>query len=258
MPEVEKEVVILVAPKSKWISVLNKPTLIKTRLICFPYAGGSAQSFKDWASHLPAHTQLCAIQLPGRSSRFTEPLFTSIQSIVEALRHEIKPFLDKPFFFFGHSMGAAISFELTRVLQKEGFQPRRLFPSGRNAPHRPNEREQIHQLPEAQFRDKLREMNGTPPEILAHQELMDLMAPIVRADFTVSESYSFQPGDKLKCPMTAFGGTKDPDVPADSIEAWTEHTTGESSWHMFPGDHFFLNSHRDALLEKIVHYLNKG
>ncbi len=245
----------MIAPKSKWITVLNKPSHIKSRLICFPYAGGSAQSFKDWATYLPAHMQLCAIQLPGRSSRFTEPLLTSIDAIVSELYREIKPFLNKPFYFYGHSMGAAVSFELTRLLQKDGLAPQRLFPSGRNAPHRPHEREDIHKLPEPEFRDKLREMNGTPPEILAHEELMDLMAPIVRADFTISETYTYKPGEKLTCPITAFGGEKDPDVPAANIEAWLEHTVADGSWYMFPGDHFFLNSDRDALLKKMSEYL---
>ncbi len=246
-------------PKSKWISALSKPARVNMRLFCFPFAGGAAQAFKDWGSLLPKDVQVLGVQYPGRSSRFTEPAFTAVADIAEALRSEIRPFLDKPFAFFGHSLGASISYELARLLRAEGLQPGYLLVSGRRAPHLPRNRELIYNLPEDQFRVKISELNGTPPEILEHEELMDLMAPILRADFTASETYAFHPGVKMDAPLAAFGGAKDPDVEEEAIEAWREHTDGPFSAHMLPGDHFFLNEDqsRDLLLKSLCHYLGK-
>ncbi len=241
--------------KSKWITFLNKPAVTRSRMFCFPYAGGAAQSFKDWGPLVPGTTHLCAIQPPGRSSRFSEPLMTTVTEMVTALRREIKPFLDKPFVFFGHSLGAAVAYELARRLQEEGLRPAHIFVSGRIAPHRPRKRPPIHQLPENEFRQEMRQLNGTPPEILEHEELMDLMVPIVRADFGVSETYAYRPGTMLTIPLTAFGGEKDPDVDERDVAAWKQHTGGPFSYYMLPGDHFFINPSRTELLRMISRYL---
>ena len=204
---------------------------------------------------MPADVQLCAIQPPGRSSRFSEPLMLHVPEIVAAIKKEIQPFLDMPFAFFGHSLGAAVSYELSRALQDDGQDVSHLFVSGRNAPHRPRKRTPIHQLPDEEFREEMRKLNGTPPEILEHEELMDLMVPIVRADFTVSETYRYQQGTVLKSPLTAFGGVADPDVAEEDIAAWGEHSQGPFNHHMYPGDHFFLNSNRQELVTAIGRYL---
>ena len=243
------------SPKSKWITVINKPAVVKMSMFIFPYAGGSAQTFKRWAPLFPTTTQVFAIQLPGRASRFTEPLLESIEDVLDALQPEIKPFLQRPFAFFGHSMGAAISFELARLLEQEGIQPLHLFVSGRSGPTRPHEREDYHSLPDSEFRVKMRELNGTPPEILEHEELMDLMVPIVRSDFAISETYTFKPGYTLTCPLTAFGGVADPDVPEESVADWERHSNGSTAYHMMPGDHFFLHECSEAIVQKMVQYL---
>ena len=236
-------------PKSKWVQPFNTPAQTALRFFCFPYAGGAAQIYKDWHTHLPANVQVCGIQYPGRSSRFTEPLVQDPMDYVNAMRREIKPFLDKPFVIFGHSMGSMIAYELTRALQEDGFAPRRLLVSGRGAPHCPKTREDYHPLPDGEFREKIKDMNGTPPEVLEHEELMDLMIPILRADFRVSETYEYKPGVMLRCGLTAFGGKGDPDVPEERLSGWTEHTEGDADYHMMEGDHFFLHDQKEEMLK---------
>ena len=244
-------------PKSKWITVFNKPAQVKNRLFCFPYAGGSAQTFRNWVDLVPETTQLCALQMPGRSSRFTEPLLTHIDQVLDKVKVEIKPFLDKPFVFFGHSMGAAVSYELSRILQDQGLKVSHLFVSGRSSPDRPSEREQIHGLPEPEFRAKMKDLNGTPPEILEHEELMELMVPIVRADFTISETYKQHSGSQLTCPLTAFGGTDDDDIPEENMASWLDFSDGPTEYHMYEGDHFFLNPYREDIVRRISEVLNR-
>ncbi len=58
-----------------------------------------------------------------------------LEPSVQELSLQIKLYLDKPFTFFGHSMGGLVSFELTRLLYKKyGVNPVDLFISARRAP----------------------------------------------------------------------------------------------------------------------------
>ncbi len=241
--------------KSKWVTPLSKNSLPTMRLFCFPYSGGSAQIYKPWTDLVPASVQICGIQYPGRGSRFAEPPMTSIDTLLRELLPEIKPFLDLPFAIFGHSLGAAIGFELTRQLQREGRVPRALIVSGRNAPHLPRKTELLHNLPEPEFRKKLHELGGTSPEVLEHPELMDLVAPLVRADFTMSEAYTFKEDTALVCPLWAYGGERDPLVPVEGIQAWERHAGAGFVHRILPGAHFFLDESRPALLAQIVQIL---
>jgi len=243
--------------KNKWIKTFNPSASASLRLICFPYAGGSAQVFKDWQQQLPPFVEVSAIQYPGRGSRFSEPSITDLTEMVDKIENNLIPFLNRPFAFFGHSMGAGIAFELTRKLQKRGLRPRYLFVSGRNAPHVRIDKDDVHTLPDDEFREKLKSMNGTPHEVLEHPELMELMLPLLRADFTLSETADFDLETELGCPMVAFGGEKDEDVSAESIEGWGRYS-GTFQWHMLAGDHFFLapEQQMDELLRELSRYLS--
>src|SRR5579884_4085328 len=113
---------------SPWIKRANPQA--RCRLFCFPYAGGGASIYHAWSRSLPAEIDVCAVQLPGRENRIGEPLFTSLPLLIDALAHELAPFFDKPFVFFGHSMGALISFELARCLRsRRQPEPAQLFVS---------------------------------------------------------------------------------------------------------------------------------
>src|SRR5687767_13169779 len=91
------------------------------RLFCFPYAGGGASIFRTWSVGLPEGVQVCAVQFPGREERLSEEPFDHWREIVKALADVFSPNLaELPFIFFGHSMGALISFELARELRRRG------------------------------------------------------------------------------------------------------------------------------------------
>ncbi len=162
------------------------------RLFCFPYVGGGALIFRTWPNSLPATAEVCPVELPGRGTRLKETPFTRLLPLVQALAQALLPHLDKPFAFFGHSMGALISFELTRQLRRlYGLVPLHLFVSAHRAPQLPDPDPPIHTLPEAEFMEELRCLNGTPKEVLEQPELMELMLPILRADFALCETYIY-------------------------------------------------------------------
>lgn len=228
------------------------------RLFCFPYAGGEALSFRDWAENLPSLVDVYAVQLPGRGGRITEPLFTSLSPLIEVIVKALLPHLDKPFAFFGHSMGALISFELARLLSREnGLQPTHLFVSGRRAPQLADKERITYNLPEQEFIEELRRLNGTPDEVIEQPELMEVMLPIVRADFKLCQTYVYSPGPPLSCPITAFGGLEDKEVTREHLEAWREQSSATFSLRMLPGDHFFLRESEPMFLTILSRELSR-
>ena len=89
------------------------------RLFCFPYAGVGASVFRQWPAGLPVEFDVCAVQLPGRTVRLSEPPIASIPALVDGIVAAITPYLDIPFVFFGHSMGAILAAEVTRELVRK-------------------------------------------------------------------------------------------------------------------------------------------
>lgn len=208
--------------------------------------------FRSWQNHMPPEVEVCAIELPGRGARLREPSFTRIAELVPALAEALRPFLDKPFAIFGYSLGAVIGFDLVRILrQTSGAKTVHLFVAGRRAPQIPRDRPPRYNLPDAEFIEELRKLNGTPEEILEHPELTQLMLPIVRADFELDETYNYRQEPPLDVPLSAYGGIDDPDVSRERLEAWCQQTTTSFELRMFPGDHFFIHTSPALLLEAI-------
>jgi medium-chain acyl-[acyl-carrier-protein] hydrolase len=149
-------------------------------------------------------------------------------------------------------MGALISFELARQLRRENQPgPLHLLVSGCKAPQLPGSVSPIHQLPEAEFVEELRQLNGTPEAVLQSAELMQLMLPILRADFALVETYAYRAEEPLDYSISAFGGLQDDGTSYDDLKAWQEQTRRAFSLRMFPGDHFYFHSHRLQLLSVV-------
>jgi len=207
---------------------------------------------------LPAEIEISAAQLPGRGNRSRETPYNALLPLVQAMTEAIVPHLDKPFAFFGHSMGAMLAFELARQLRERGsLQPVHLFVSGRRAPQIPRTSRVWHDAPEPEFIEELRSLAGTPPEVLAHPELMQLMIPLLRADFSVVQTYTYAPAPPLDCPITAIGGLQDKDANREHLEAWREQTNASFIVRMLQGNHFFLNTERALLLRMIAQELRQ-
>jgi medium-chain acyl-[acyl-carrier-protein] hydrolase len=236
--------------------VVDRPDMdARLRLFCFPYAGGSAQAFRPWLKVAPTGIAICPVHLPGRERRFRDQRYTRLAPLAMELCAELRPYLDQPFAFFGHSMGAVIAFEIARMLEREAAGPAYLFVSGRKSPACPPDDELIHMLPDDRFVARLRELDGTPEEVLQHPEILELMLPVLRADFAMCETYSYGEGQVLSCPISAFGGTGDTHVTRDELIAWHAQTSGAFSLRLFPGGHFFLHDVQADVLRAVVHDL---
>jgi len=215
--------------------------------------------FRAWSDGLPADVEVCPIQLPGRGPRLIEPPFNRLSPLIHALAEALFPLLDKPFAFFGHSLGALVSFELARQLRRQyAVQPVRLFISADRAPQIPNRDPPTHSLPEGEFLMAVRRLNGTPREVLEDEELRQIMLLLLRADFAVYETYEYSTEPPLNCPISAFGGLQDHRVSRGDLEAWRDQTNVSFSLRMFPGDHFFLNTTQPVLLRVLSQELRGG
>jgi medium-chain acyl-[acyl-carrier-protein] hydrolase len=238
----------------RWLAYREVNPRARLRLFCFPYAGGGASIYRGWAALLPPDVEVCPVQIPGRETRLRDRPYDRLEPMIQALADTLPPYLDMPFAFFGHSMGALISYELSRELRRRGQPlPLHLFVSGRRAPHVPMREDPIYDLPDSEFKDELRELKGTPEEVLQHEELMNLLMPVLRADFAVNDTYAYvdePPFDQVG--ISAFGGLGDEEVTREDVEAWREHTRGRFRARMLPGDHFFINSAKDLILESVA------
>ena len=237
---------------NRWVALCSHNPAARMRLFCFPYAGGAASIFRAWADYVPPFVEVCPVQLPGRAGRLAETPFERLPPLLDAVAEGLDELFDKPYALFGHSMGAIISFELARLRARRGEpEPLHLFISARGAPQTPASERITYNLPEPEFIEQLRTLGGTPAEALEHPELLQLMLPLLRADFGVCQTYEYRPGPKLNCPVTAWGGLGDREVSSQSLAGWGEQTTGRFTLRMLPGDHFFLHTSRPLLLQTL-------
>jgi medium-chain acyl-[acyl-carrier-protein] hydrolase len=168
------------------------------------------------------------------------------------LMHDLESVCERPFSFFGHSMGAFVAFELARQLRRGGGPlPAKLIVSAARAPQIPDPDQSLHEKPDAELLKEIRRLNGIPGPLLDDLDLLKLLLPVLRADLAVCETYTYKADPPLSCPVSAYGGSDDKRVPRHFLTAWRDQTTADFNLRIFPGDHFFLKTARHALFRVI-------
>lgn len=223
-----------------WLVNFSKTADPDFRLFCFPYAGSGAVIFRNWGTMLAPGTELFGVQLPGRGPRMLEDPMTRINAMADAILPEILPLLDKPYALFGHSMGGMLAFEVARRLARAGApSPRSLFVCASNGPGVTLRNGSMYTLDDAAFLAALSSMGATPDEVLNEPELMELLLPMLRADFEAIETHDYGPQPKVDIPIVVFGGLDDREVTVDALLAWRAASGPGFRAHLFAGDHFF-------------------
>ena len=224
----------------------------RLRLYCFCYAGGSAANYANWQADLDPSIEIYAIELPARGTRFGEEPETSLSSLTVTVANVIASAGHSSFAFFGHSLGALLAFEVARFLQQMGaVQPQHIFVSGGSAPQHRRDTGKMHLLSDDDFIDELKNYNGTPPAVLEHRELMDLLLPMIRADFALVANYTYRPAPLLAMPMTVLMGRDDDNGEGEHVTGWKKETSADCKIIWFEGDHFYIHPQRDAVLDCI-------
>ncbi|XP_051928080.1 S-acyl fatty acid synthase thioesterase, medium chain [Hippocampus zosterae] len=236
----------------KLINCFKKRPDAVARLICFPWAGGGSIHYARWGNVLNSSIEVFAVKLPGRESRAKETFFENMQQIVDEVLHLLLPvFKEKPFSLFGHSFGAYTSYAVADALkQLHNIEPVHIFLSGASAPYSET-RIQVPKrsdLSDDDFLKWLISIGGTPPELLANPEVLQLFLPALKADLRVVENYKCDkpPSPFLSCPVSCLDGKED--IPHD-LQAWKDITTGEFNIRMLDGSHFYL---KDPGNERII------
>jgi surfactin synthase thioesterase subunit len=226
------------------------------RLFLFHHAGGSHLLYRGWEENFPADWEVCPLDAPGRGRLHDLPPRESAGALVDYFRDQLSSWLDQPFAFFGHSMGALIAYELTRRLLSEGLPtPAWLGISSCGSP-RPdlwNTGRSRHTLSDADLRRWLAGVGGTPTELLENDDLWRIFRPMFRSDFKVVDTWRPDPqAPPLTVPLSVFGADDDPVVGREALEAWADHAEQFLGLHLYEGDHFYLRTHQRPLAQQIV------
>lgn len=245
-------------PAMPWLSCPRPDPAARLRLFCLPYAGGGGSIFRQWPPRLAGLAEVCPILLPGREARFREPAHTRMEPLVAALEQGIAPHLDKPFAFFGHSMGALIAFDLCRRLQQgRGVSPVCLFVSGSRPPHATWAEASVHSLADRDFLACVHDRyHAIPDAVRDNAELAQIVLPALRADFELLETYQCEEPGRLPCPLVAYGGRQDDTVTPTELESWSRYTDRSFRCRVLPGDHFFLRTAEADLLADLASQLS--
>jgi medium-chain acyl-[acyl-carrier-protein] hydrolase len=223
------------------------------RLFCFHPAGVGASVYRQWGFGLPSSVEVAAVQLPGRANRLKEPPVADVPLLVDALVSNLAPHFEGRFAFFGHSMGAVLAHELAHALRNHGLpSPSHLIVSGRRAPTVPNRLPPLSHLPDHAFVAEINSRyGGIAPEILQHQDVLNLLLPCLRADIAALENFVPPARPPLDIPIAAFGGDSDGQAPVENLEPWRQETTADFGVRVFPGGHFYLDPLRDKVLAEV-------
>lgn len=221
----------------------------RARLFCFPHAGGTAAAFQDWPAFLGPDVEVLAATLPGRGTRLFDPPIAELDRLAEVLAEGVATAAAAaPFALLGHSLGALLAFEITRALRRGGHRcPSSLWACGDEGPQTRHIDRVLHTLPDAELVEALRAYGGTPAELLANQEMMELLLPGIRADFALSERYAYRPERPLDLPIHVLRGDRDSLVDGARAAGWALDSVAPVHEHVYPGGHFFVFEHAAAI-----------
>src|SRR5215470_15228930 len=244
--------------------VLARREDVALRMFAFPHAGGNHNSFGGWSSGLPDDVETVSYSLAGRGRQQDKPPYQRWQPMVDDLADLVGGYDDgAPFAFFGHSFGALVAFEVCRRLAWAGRRmPEVLFISAHRAPHLPPD-QRVHTFTEDRFLDLVRVWGLVPEELLADEDLLQLVLPPLRGDLKLDEEYvcktGGQTGMRLSVPCVVYGGAEDRTVSPEDLRAWREHFDDDASFSLevFPGGHFYTISSRARLLDSITGHFDR-
>ena len=242
---------------AEWFIKYSSGKEPKLRVFCFPPAGGSASEFREWRNYFSDKIEILSLQLPGRETRFSEPLITDFTELITRLHEEIRHLINIPYIFFGHSLGALIGFELIHSLRRQILPlPRAFIASAKEAPH-------CHTLPEEQdihndswLIERLKSYASIPDDFFTSLEFKEVFFPYIKGDFLLLSSYKFKEPPLLNLPIIALHGSNDLTTRIHKVQAWKKQTQKSFNFYTFEGGHFFIREAKAVFLQFLASELS--
>jgi len=229
--------------------------MLRINLFCLPFAGGSKTAYYRFTELAPEALTIIPLELPGRGTRYSEPLLTDLHAMVDDIMAQIRPRLSQPYALYGHSMGALLCYLLAkRIAQEKLNAPLHLFLTGKGAPSILFNRKIRHLMPQEELVADLQQMGGMPDIVLKDHKLLDLFLPIIRADFQAVESFRYEEPARLDLPLTVITGSEE-SIADEKIKPWQLETFATVTFRKLPGGHFFIFNYSREILEMITHAL---
>lgn len=212
-------------------------------LICLPYAGGSSIFYNKWKQFLPSNIEMGIYELAGRGTRASDSTnYACIEDIAADLFSQMDAdnLFNKPYYLFGHSLGALIAVKLCNLIREKGkMLPAHLFASGEGAPTHTREQKKLHLLNDQEFVSELKKLGGMTDDFFNYPELQEYYLPILRNDLMIAETAVFNGILPFDFNMSVLVGKEDTWT-VDQIYKWNSYTSGICSFHFFNGGHFYL------------------
>lgn len=227
----------------------------RIRLFCIAGAGQNSSLFGPWRNHFPEEIEICPVELPGRLKRYSEPPIDKLPDLVALLNKELRPMLEIPFAFFGHSMGSLIAFELARSLRRSKLpQPIHFFASGAPAPQCFRNSTPSFSASDAYFLHQLLAMGMIQPEVAQNSALLQVVLPTLRADFRLTQTYQYRYEPQFTFPISVYYGRQESGLHGHAA-AWQSFTSGSFQLLIFDGDHHFIRYQSKQITNRICQEL---
>ncbi|AJO75868.1 MULTISPECIES: thioesterase II family protein [Pseudomonas] len=244
------------ARNEQWLMVLDSGEPAHVRLICFPQTGADPEQLRNWAGGLAGHIELVLVRLPGHGSRQAEAPLEDWPLLLVDTFAVLRPLLAEPHALFGHGLGGLLAYEAAKWAQAHyPGQTRHLFLCACRSPDSPASRPLLHTLPATPFHEAMLSLGATPLEIPRDQASRDQYERLLRADLKLFESWCDQSSGNLDIPLTALYGSEDALAPASNMANWREFTRREFELIEVAGNHFFIKSQRQRLLQIVNTHL---
>jgi surfactin synthase thioesterase subunit/acyl carrier protein len=242
------------ANPAHWFVIPKPNENASFRLFCFHDAGGNASLYHSWPERLGSQVELISVELPGRGRRMNEQPYSDLNQLISDLKPVLLPLLDKPFMFFGHSMGGLIAFELARELRRSNqTQPIKLFISSTPGLTTYTKREVDHTL----SNDALTEMfPHLDKKTVDDDELHQLLVDLIRTDLRLLNNYTYEKEQPLTIPLIVMHGDNDDRVKPEQAEKWCTETRESCKVISRPGGHRYIEHDGEFLTSLIIHEIS--
>lgn len=246
-----------------WLPYWHQNTARALTLICLPHAGGAAGMYRALRENAPSWLDVQPVQLPGREERLGEPAIDTLEHLVDQLRTVLAPCWTRPYALMGYSMGSRLAYRLAQRLIAEGQPPptslilaAHAWPDPADFAAQQQRAETYRQETTEAFWARLQRYGGTPAQLFEHPELMELLEPMLRADFNVAFSPLSPDRNPMAVPIMTLAGIDDPHAGPDAMTGWHHETTASFTQYDIPGGHFFLHTHAPQMHRHIVSFLS--